>query len=210
MSMITLAISCLTTSNLPWFMDLIFQVPMQYCIHFTCRKSNAQNSPRQTSTIYEPRLPDVQVGFRKGRRTRDQTANMCWIIEEAREFKKNIYFCFIDYAKVFDSVDHSKLWKILQEIGIPDHHLPAFWEICVQVKKQQLESDMEQCTGSKLGKKHVSAIYCHPAYWINMQSTPFKIPGCMKHKLESRLPGEISIISNIEMTPPLWQQVKRN
>ena len=104
-------------------------------------------------------LQDVQIGVRKGRRTRDQTANMCWIIEEAREFKKNIYFCFIDCAKVFDCVDHSKLWKILQEIGIPDHHLPAFWEICVQVKKQQLESDMEQCTGSKLGKKNMSMLY---------------------------------------------------
>ena len=66
-------------------------------------------------------LPDVQVGFRKGRRTRDQIANICWIIEKARELQKNIYFCFIDYAKAFDCVDHNKLWKILQEIGIPDH-----------------------------------------------------------------------------------------
>ena len=66
-------------------------------------------------------LPDVQAGFRKGRGTRDQIANMCWIIEQAREFQKNIYFCFIDYDKAFDCVDHHKLWKILQEIGIPDH-----------------------------------------------------------------------------------------
>ena len=66
-------------------------------------------------------LPDVQAGFRKGRGTRDQIANIRWIIEKAREFQKNIYFCFIDYAKVFDSVDHSKLWKILKEMGIPDH-----------------------------------------------------------------------------------------
>ena len=66
-------------------------------------------------------LPDVQAGFRKGRRTRDQVANICWIIEKAREFQKNIYFCFIDYAKAFDCVEHSKLWKILQEMGIPDH-----------------------------------------------------------------------------------------
>ena len=66
-------------------------------------------------------LPDVQVGFRKGRRTRDQTANLCWIIGKAREFQKNIYFCFIDYAKAFDCVDHHKLWKILQEMGILDH-----------------------------------------------------------------------------------------
>ena len=66
-------------------------------------------------------LPDVQAGFRKGRGTRDEIANICWIIEKAREFKKNIYFCFIDYAKAFDCVDHNKLWKILKEMGIPDH-----------------------------------------------------------------------------------------
>ena len=66
-------------------------------------------------------LPDVQAGFRKGRGTRDQIANICWIIEKAREFQKNIYFCFIDYAKVFDYVDYNKLWKILKEMGIPDH-----------------------------------------------------------------------------------------
>ena len=66
--------------------------------------------------------PDVQAGFRKGRGTRDQIANICWIIEKAREFQKNVYyFCFIDYAKAFDCVDHNKLWKILKEMGIPDH-----------------------------------------------------------------------------------------
>ena len=66
-------------------------------------------------------LPDVQAGFRKGRGTRDQIANISWIIKKAREFQKNIYFCFIDYAKAFDCVDHNKLWKILQETGIPDY-----------------------------------------------------------------------------------------
>ena len=66
-------------------------------------------------------LLDVQAGFRKGRRTRDQIANICWIIKEAREFQKNIYFCFIDYAKAFDCVDHNQLWKILKEMGIPKH-----------------------------------------------------------------------------------------
>ena len=87
----------------------------------------------------------------KGRRTRDQIANICWIIEKAREFQKNIYFCFIHYAKAFDCVDHNKLWKILQEMGIPDH-LTASWETYMQVRKQQLELDMEQQTGSKIGK----------------------------------------------------------
>ena len=93
-------------------------------------------------------LPDVQAGFRKGRGSRDQIANICWIIEKARVFQKNIYFCFIDYAKAFDCVDHNKLWRILKEMGIPDPW-PASWETCMQVRKQQLELDMEQQTGSK-------------------------------------------------------------
>ena len=80
--------------------------------------------------------------------TIDQIANMHWIIKKAREFQKNIYFCFIDYAKAFDCVDDNKLWKILQEMGIPDH-LNCLWENYMQVRKQQLELDMEQQTGSK-------------------------------------------------------------
>ena len=87
---------------------------------------------------------------------------------------------------------------------------PAFWDICIQVKKQQLELDMEQQTGSKLGKEYIKAAYCHPAYLTYMQSTSYEMPGWMKHKLESRLPGEISITSDMQMTPPLWQKVKRN
>ena len=93
-------------------------------------------------------LRDVQAGFRKGRGTRDQIANIRWIMEKAREFQKNIYLCFIDYAKAFDCVDHNKLWKILKEMGIPDH-LTCLLEICMQVRKQHLELDMEQQTGSK-------------------------------------------------------------
>ena len=92
-------------------------------------------------------LPDVQSGFRKGRGTRNQIANIHWIIEKAREFQKNIYFCFDD-AKAFDCVDHNKLQKILKEMGIPDHW-PASWETYMQVRKQQSELDMEQQTGSK-------------------------------------------------------------
>ena len=93
-------------------------------------------------------LPDVQAGFRKGRETRDQIANICWIIKTAREYQKNIYFCFIDYAKAFDYVDYNKLWKILKEMEYQTTW-PAFWEICMQVRKQQLELDMEQQTGCK-------------------------------------------------------------
>ena len=90
-------------------------------------------------------LPDVQAGFRKGKGTSDQIANICWIIEKAREFQKSIYFCFIDYAKAFDCVDHNTLWKILQERGIPDHLTCLLRNLYAC----QEELDMEQQTGSK-------------------------------------------------------------
>ena len=93
-------------------------------------------------------LPDVQARFRNGRGTRDQMANIRWIMEKTREYQKNIYFCFIDYAKAFDCMDHKKLWKILKEMGIPDH-LTCLLRTCMQVRKQQVELDMEQQTGSK-------------------------------------------------------------
>ena len=93
-------------------------------------------------------LPDVQAGFRKGRGTRDQIANIRWIMEKAREFQKNIYFWFIDYAKTFDCVDHNKLLKILKEMGNKTTW-SACWETYMQVRKQQLELDMKQQTGSK-------------------------------------------------------------
>ena len=93
-----------------------------------------------------PELPDVKAGFRTDRATRDQIANIRWIIEKARELQKNI--CFIDYTKAFDCVDHNKLWKILKEMGIATT-IPASWEICMQVKKQQSEPDMKQQTGSR-------------------------------------------------------------
>ena len=112
-------------------------------------------------------LPDVQAGFRKGRGTRDQIAN---IIKKARELKKNIYFCFINHAKAFDCVDHNKLWKILKETGIPDH-LTCLLRNLYAVKKQQLELDMEQQTSSKSGREYIKAVYRHPAYLTYKQST---------------------------------------
>ena len=121
-------------------------------------------------------LPEVQAGFRKGRGTRDQIANIHWIMEKEREFQKNIYFCFLDYAKAFDEVDQNSMWKILKEMGIPDH-FTCLWENCMQVKKQQLELDMEQQTGSKSGKEYVKAVYCHPAYLTYMQGTSCEMPG---------------------------------
>ena len=87
---------------------------------------------------------------------------------------------------------------------------PASWEICMQVRKQQLELDMEQQTVSKQEKQYIKAVYCHPAYLNYMQSTSWETLDCKKHKLESRVPGEISITSDMQMTPPLWQKVKRS
>ena len=112
-------------------------------------------------------LPDAPAGFRKGRGTRDQTANIRWIIEKVREFQKNIYSCFTDYAKTFDCVDHNKLWKLVKEMGIPDYLTCLLRNL--YAGQEQLELDTEQ-TGSKSGK-YVKAIYCHPSYLTYMQST---------------------------------------
>ena len=119
-------------------------------------------------------LPDVRAGFRKGRSTTDQITNIHWIKEKAKEFQKNIYFCFIDLTKAFECVDHTKLWKILKQMGIPDH---LTFETCMQVKKQQLELDMEQQTHTKLGKEYIKAVYCHPAYLTYMLNTSCKMLG---------------------------------
>ena len=135
-------------------------------------------------------LPDVQTRFRKGRGIRDQIANIRWIIEKAREFQKNIYFCFIDYAKAFDCVDHNKLWKILKEMGIPDH-LTCLRRNLNAGQEATVRTGYGKQTGSKLGKEYVKAVYCHPAYLTYMQSILCEMPGWMKHKLKSGLQGEI-------------------
>ena len=106
----------------------MLKVPHNYT-HLRCYQTNTQNLQAKLQHYMNCELPDVQVGFRKGRGTRDQIANIRWIMEKAREFQKNIYF--IDCAKPFDCVDHNKLWKILKEMGIPDLTLPASWEICL-------------------------------------------------------------------------------
>ena len=103
----------------------------------------------------------------------------------------------INCGKFFKRWDYQTTW-------------PASWEICMQVKKLQLELDMEQQTGYKLGKEYIKTVYCHPAYLTYMQSISCEMLGFMKHKLESRFPGEISITSDMQMTPPLWQKEKRN
>ena len=121
--------------------------------------------------------------------------------------RKNTYLCFIDYIQLLDCVDHSKLWKTLKEMGIPDHltcllrSLYAGQEATVRTRHGT--TDWFQSV-----KEYVKAIYCHPAYLTYMQSTSWEMLGWMKHKLESRLLGEISINSDMQMTPPLWQKAK--
>ena len=134
-------------------------------------------------------LPEVQAGFRKGRGTRDQIANICWIIEKAREFQKDICFCFIDYAKAFDCVDHNKPWKILKAIGIPEH-LTCLLRNLYAGQEATVRTGHGKQTGSKQGEKYVKAVYCHPAYLTYMQSTSWEMLDWKKHKLESRLPEE--------------------
>ena len=153
-------------------------------------------------------LPDVQAGFRKGRRTREQIANICWIIEKAREFQKNINFCFIDYAKAL-TVWITRNWKILREMEIPDHltcllrNLYAGQEATVRTghgTSDWFQIGKGVCQGCVLSL----CLFNFYAEYI-MRNT-----GLEKHKLESRLSGEISITSDMQMTPPLWQKVKRN
>ena len=153
-------------------------------------------------------LPDVQAGFRIGRGTRDQVSNICWIIEKAREFQRSIYFCFIDYAKAFDCVDHNKLWKILKEMGIADH-LTCLLRNLYAGQEATVRTGHGTTDWFQIGKG-VKAVYCHLAYLTYMLSTLWEMQGWRKHKLESRLPGEISITSDMQMTPPLWQKMKRN
>ena len=108
-------------------------------------------------------LLDVQAGFRKGRGTRDQIARICWIIKKARKFQKNIYFCFIDYTKAFDCVAHNKLWKILQEMGIPDH-LTCLLRNLYAGQEATVRTGHETTNCSKSGKEYIKAVYCHLAY----------------------------------------------
>ena len=133
---------------------------------------------------------DVQVGFRKGRGTRDQIANICWIIEKAREFRKTSTSASLTTLKPLTVWITRNCRKFLKRWEY-QNTLPASREICMQIKKQWLEPDMEQQTGSKLGKEYVKAVYCHSAYLTYMQSTSCEMPGWMKHKLESRLLGDI-------------------
>ena len=147
--------------------------------------------------------------FRKGRGTRDQIAHIRWIMEKAREFQKNIYFCFIDYAKAFHCVDHKKLWKILKEMGIPDH-LTCLLRNPYAGQEATVRTGLGTTDWFQIGKGVCQGCICHPAYLTSIQSTSWETLDWNKHKLESRLPGEISITSNMQMVLPFQQKMKKN
>ena len=115
-------------------------------------------------------LSDVEAGFRTGRRTRDQIANICWIMGKAREFQKNISFCFIDYAKAFDCVNHNKLWKILKEMGISDH-LTGLLRNLYAGQEATVRTGHGTADWFQIRKEYIKAVYCYPAYLTYMQST---------------------------------------
>ena len=154
-------------------------------------------------------IPDVQADFRKGRGTRDQIANIRWIIEKAREFQKNIYFWFIDYAKAFDCVDHKKLWKILKEMRITDH-LTCLLRNLYAGQEATVRTGHETPDWFQIGKGAHRGCILSPRLFNYMQSTSWEMLGWMKHKVESWLPGEISITSDMQMTSSSWQKVKKN
>ena len=126
--------------------------------------------------------------------------------ENSRKISTSALLTMPKPLTVWITINCGKFWKRWEY----QTTWPASWEICVRVYKQQLELDMGQQTGFKLGEEYVKAVYCYPAYLTYMQSTSYEIPDWMKHKLESRLPGEISITSDMQITPPLWQKAKKN
>ena len=130
-----------------------------------------------------------------------------WIIKKAREFQKNIYLCFIDYAKAFDCVDHNKLWKSLKEMGIPDH-LTGLFRNLYAGQEATVRTGHGTTDWFQIGKGAHQGCILSPCLFNLYAEYTMQMPSWMKHKLESRLPGEISIISDMQMIPPLWQKVK--
>ena len=154
-------------------------------------------------------LPDVQSGFRKGRGTRDQIANIRWIMEKAREFQKNIYFCFIDYAKAFECVDPNKLSKILQEMGTPDH-LTCLLRNLYGGQEATVRTGLGTRDWFQIGKGVRQGCILSSCLFNFYAGYIMSMLSWMKHKLESRFRREISITSDMQMTPHLWQKAKKN
>ena len=154
-------------------------------------------------------LPDVQACFRKGRGTRGQIATIHWIIKKARELQENIYFCFLDYAKAFDCVDHNKLWEILKEMVISEH-LTCLLRNLYAGQEETVRTGHGTTDWFQIGKGVRQGCILSPCLFNLYAENIIETLGWRKHKLEPRLLGEVSRSSDVQMTPPLWQRVKRN
>ena len=173
--------------------QIIFKLPHN-CTHFPLAKSCSKFSKPGFNSTWT-KNPDVLAGYKNGRETRHQIANIHWIIRKTREFRKtsiSASLTMLKHLTLWITTDCRKFFKRWEY----QTTLPASLEICIQVKKQQLEPDIKQRTGSKLGKEYFKAVYCHLAYLTYMQSTSHEMLDWMKHKLKSILPGEISITSD--------------
>ena len=156
-----------------------------------------------------PEIPDVQAGFRKGRGNRYETVNILWIIKKGREFQKNIYFCFIDYAKAFDCVDHYKFWKIFQGMGRPDH-LTFLLRNLYEGQEATVRTGHGTTDWFQIGKRVRQGCILSPCLFNFCTEYIRRNAGLDEAQAESRLLGEISITSDMQMTTPLWQKVKEN
>ena len=155
-------------------------------------------------------LLDVQSGFRKGRWTRDQIASICWIIKKAREFQKNIFFCFIDYAKASDCVDHNKLWKMLKEMGIPDH-MTCFLRNLYVAQEATFRTGHETTDWFQIGKGVHQGCILSPCLFNLYSEYIIGNAGLDEAQAGIKiLPGEISVTSEMKMTPLLFQKTKGN
>ena len=154
-------------------------------------------------------LPDVQAGFRKGRGTKDQIANIRWIVEKARQFQKNIYFCSIDYVKGFDCVDHNKLWEILQEMGIPDL-LTCLLRNLYAGQEAKVRTGHGTTDWSQIGKGVCQGCILSP--WLFNVYAEYMMINTGLEEAQAGINIAGRNINNLRyaMTPPLWQKVKRN
>ena len=183
----------------------MFKLPHN-CTHLTQLATCCSVLQARLQQYVNSKLSDVQAGFRKGRGTRDQIAHIRWIIEKASKFQKNI--CFIDYAKALDCVDHNKLWTILQEMGIPDQVMCLLRNL--YAGQEATVRNGHGTTDWFHGKGVHQVCILSPCLFNLYVEYIMQMLGWMKHKLESRLLGKISITSDMQMTLPLWQKVKKN
>ena len=154
-------------------------------------------------------LPDVQAGFRKGRGTRDQITNIRWIMEKAREFQKNIYFCFIDYAKAFDCVDHNKLWKTLKEMGISDH-LTCLLKNLYAGQEATVRTGHGTIDWFQIGKVVCQGCILSPRLFNLYAEYIMRNAGLEEAQSGIKIAGRNINNLDMQMTPSLWQKVKRN